>query len=133
MTQGSQRRRSVAEWITLTLSVLVVGSLIVVALIEESRRQQTDGSDFQVTFDIERTVERDDSYYVPYTVVNTGPNAISSAEIWIEVYDGEVLVESAEVNIQFMPLQGKQDGLFVTTHDPSVHRMLSRLESLQFP
>jgi uncharacterized protein (TIGR02588 family) len=133
MTQGGPRGRSIAEWITLTLSVLVVGALIVVALVEESRRQQGEGTGLHVTFDTERTIERDDSFYIPYTVLNTGSNAISSAEIWIEVYDGELLVESAEVNVQFLPLQGKQDGLFVTTHDPASHQLQSQLESLQFP
>jgi len=133
MTQGGPPGRSIAEVITLTLSVLVVGALIVVALVEESRRQQGEGTGLQMTFDSERTIERDGSYYVPYTVLNTGSSAISSAEIWIEVYDGEQLVESAQVNVQFLPLQGKQDGLFVTTLDPSSHRMHSRLESLQFP
>ena len=133
MTEGIPRGRSIAEWITLSLSVIVVGALIVVALVEESRRKQGDGPGVRVTFDSERTVAIDGSFYVPYTVLNSGSNAISSAEIWIEVYDGELLMESAEVNVQFLPLQGKQDGLFVTTHDPASHQLQSRLESLQFP
>ena len=54
----------------------------------------------------------------PTPCVNTGSEAISSAEIWIEVYDGERVVESAEINVQFLPLQGKQDGMFVTTQRP---------------
>ena len=56
-----------------------------------------------------------------------------SAEIWIEVYDGERVVESAEINVQFLPLQGKQDGVFVTTQDPASHFLRGRIESLQFP
>ncbi|HEX2280831.1 MAG TPA: hypothetical protein VHG52_03615 [Thermomicrobiales bacterium] len=133
MTQRVASRKSIAEWVTLSLSVLVVGALIVVALIEESRRQ--DGADpaLQVTFDTERVTARGESFYVPYAVRNTGSDAVSSAEIWIEVYDGARLVESAEINVQFLPLQGKQDGVFVTTQDPAAHSLRSRLESLQFP
>lgn len=133
MTARSQRGKSAAEWATLALSVLVVGALVAVALVEESRRQQGDGTGLQVTFDTERAVARGDSFYVPYTVRNTGSDAISSAEFWIEVYDEEVLAESAEVTVEFLPLQGKQDGVFVTTHDPTTHTLLGRLESLQFP
>ena len=130
---GASRGRSVAEWVTLSLSVLVVGALVLVALIEESRRYEGDRAALQVTFDTERAVARDESFYVPYTVRNTGSDAISSAEIWIEVYDGERLVESAEITVQFLPLQGTQDGMFVTTHDPATYPPYTRLESLLYP
>jgi len=133
MTERAARRKSIAEWVTLSLSLLVVGALIVVGLVEESRRQQGDGTALQVTFDTERAMASGDSSYIPYVVVNTGSAAIASAEIWFEVYDGERVVESAEINVQFLPLQGKQNGVFVTTQDPASHSLHSRVESLQFP
>jgi uncharacterized protein (TIGR02588 family) len=133
MTGNAERRKSAAEWVTLSLSVLVVGALIVVALVEESRRQQGDATGLHVTFDTEGVAVRGESFDVPYTVVNTGSAAISSAEIWIEVSAGERVVESAEITVQFLPLQGKQDGMFVTTRDPASHALRSRVESLQFP
>jgi uncharacterized protein (TIGR02588 family) len=71
--------------------------------------------------------------YGTYTVLNTGSEAISAAEIWIEVSDGERVVESAEITVQFLPLRGKQDGVFVTTRDPKIYPPQSRVESLQFP
>ena len=133
MTGISPRRKSTAEWVTLSLSVLVVGALIVVALVEESRRQQADTEGLQVTFDTEHVAKRGESFYVPYTVLNTGSEAISSAEIWIDVADGDRVVESAEIGVQFLPLQGKQDGVFVTGRDPARYTLRSRIESLQFP
>ena len=133
MTGNAARRKSTAEWVTLSLSVLVVGALIVVALVEESRRQQRDAAGLRVTFDTEHVAARGESFYVPYIVLNTGSEAISSAEIWIEVSDGERVIESAEINVQFLPLQGKQNGVFVTTRDPATFILRSRVESLQFP
>jgi uncharacterized protein (TIGR02588 family) len=133
MTERAARRKSLAEWVTLSLSVLVVGALIVVALAEEARRQEGDGAPLQITFDTEQAAARDETFYIPYTVTNTGSEAISSAEIWIDIYDGERVVESAEINVQFLPLQGTQDGTFVTTRDPASHALRSRVESLQFP
>jgi uncharacterized protein (TIGR02588 family) len=133
MTERAARRKSIAEWVTLSLSVLVVGALIVVALVEESRRQDGDGTSLQLTFDTERAAARGESFYIPYSVANTGSEAISSPEIWIEVYDGERVVESTEISVQFLPLQGKQNGVFVTTQDPASHSLRSRVESLQFP
>ena len=133
MTQRDASGKSIAEWVTLSLSVLVVGALIAVALIEESRRQDGEGTALEVTFDSEHAFVRGDSFYIPYTVQNTGSDAVSSAEIWIDVYDGERLAESAEISVQFLPLQGKQDGVFVTTQDPASHSLRGRVESLQFP
>ena len=133
MRSENQRSRSAAEWVTLSLSVVVVGALIALALVEEARLQGGNGTGLQVTFDSEHAVARGESYYVPYTVWNTGSNAISSADIWIEVYDEELQMESAEVTVQFLPLQETQDGVFVTVHDPATHTLIGRLESLQFP
>jgi uncharacterized protein (TIGR02588 family) len=133
MTGAAARRKSTAEWVTLSLSVLVVGALVVVALVEESRRQEGDAAGLRVTFDAESVAQSGESFYVPYTVINTGSEAISSAEIWIEVSEGARVVESAEINVQFLPLQGRQQGLFVTTRDPARFALRSRVESLQFP
>ena len=133
MTTRAPRSRSLAEWVTLSLSVVVVGALIAVALIEESRRQVDDGAPVEVIFDTEHTESSDGSYFVPYTIRNTGPNAIASAEIWIEVYDAAQLAEETEIIVQFLHLQGEQDGLFVTAHDPATHIFTARLESVLLP
>ena len=131
--RSAVRGRSAAEWVTLSLSVLVVGALVAVALVEESRRQEEDGAALQVMFDTARSTQEGAIFYIPYTVRNTGSDAISSADVWIDVYEGDQLVESAEITVQYLPLQGKQDGVFVTTHDPASHALQSRLESLLFP
>lgn len=133
MTVRSRRSISAAEWATLSLSALVVGALIVVALVEESRRQQVGDADLGMTFDAERTEMRGDQFYVPYTVRNLGSEAITSAEIWIDIFAEGELIDSAEVTVQFLPLQGSQDGVFVTPYDPDTHTVIGRLESLQFP
>jgi uncharacterized protein (TIGR02588 family) len=125
--------RSLAEWITLGLSVLIVGALVAVALIEESRRDEESGANLMVTFETDGANYDGEWYYVPYTVLNTGADAISAADVWIEVYDGQKQVESAEITVQFLPLQGKQHGIYVSAYDPATHDFRARLESLQFP
>jgi uncharacterized protein (TIGR02588 family) len=133
MSSGVHGRRSPAEWFTLALSLLIVGSLVVIALVEESQRLEDDGTSISVTFETESSKTVEGNHFVPYTVTNTGSSAISSADIWIEVYDGESLVESAEITVQFLPLDGKQDGIYVSAYNPSSYTLRGRLESLQFP
>jgi uncharacterized protein (TIGR02588 family) len=125
--------RSAAQWITLLISIAVVGSLVVVAIVEENDRQEHEVADIWVTFEPERTVQREESFYVPYTVTNIGSDAISSAEFWLEVFSGDELVETVEVTAEFLPLDGKQDGIFVTTHNPATHEFRGRLETLLLP
>ena len=133
MTVTPRHERSLAEWVTLLLSTLVVGALVAVARVEESRRADRDDGAIEVTFDTERTVARDDGFYVPYTIWNTGSEAIASAEIWIEVFTGDEVTEAAEIAVQSLPLRGQQDGIFVTMRDPTSSTLRGRLESLQFP
>ena len=133
MTRRDAEGRSPAGWVTLALSILVVGALVAVALVEESRRGEMGGEPLEIVFDAERSQTDGERYYVPYTIMNTGPQAISSAEIWIGIYEGERLVESSEITVAFLPLEGRQDGLYVTTLDPATHTARGRLVSLQFP
>jgi uncharacterized protein (TIGR02588 family) len=133
MRRHPDSERSPAEWITLTASLLLVGGLVAVALVEEARREEGDVSGIAVIFDSEHAVAQSGSYYVPYTVENIGSSAIASAEIWIEVLDGEAVVHSAEVAVQSLPLRGRQNGIFVSAYDPTNTTLRGRLESLQFP
>jgi uncharacterized protein (TIGR02588 family) len=102
-------------------------------LVEELRREEEDAANLRMTFDVERTVVQGGNYYVPYTVRNLGSAAITSAEIWIDIFFQNEHVDSAEVTVQFLPLQGSQDGVFVTPYDPATHTVVGRMESLQFP
>lgn len=131
MSTGSGGSRTVAEWVTLGLSLLVVAGLIAIAIREESER--TDDTGVTVLFDEESATRHGELYYVPYIVTNIGGDAITSAEIWIEVFNGDLMVESAEVRIQFLPREGRQDGIYFSSFDPATHELRGRLESLQFP
>ena len=133
MTPRNRRPISFAEWVTLSLSVVIVGALIAVALVEETRREDDVAADLRMTFDVEQTVGRGGNFYVPYTIRNLGSAAVSSAEIWIDIYSQNERVDSAEITVQFLPLQGSQDGVFVTPYDPATHTVFGRVESLQFP
>jgi uncharacterized protein (TIGR02588 family) len=124
---------STAERVTLVLSFLIVAVLIGVALIEEARIEGSEPAGLGVTFDVDRTFVRDGNYYVPYTVVNRGAQAIDAAQIRFEVLSGDTVVQSNDLAIQFLPLEGIQTGLFVTQHDPATHTFRASPVTLEFP
>jgi uncharacterized protein (TIGR02588 family) len=124
---------SAAERLTLVVSFLVVALLIAVALYEEVRIEGSEHGTLDVTFHTDDTDFRDGSYYVPYTVFNRGAAAIASAQILVEVLSGTDVVESDEITVQFLPLEGVQKGVFVTVYDPASHALRARLVTVQFP
>ncbi len=133
MIEGSRKGRTAADWVTLAIGILVVGSLAAVALIEEARLLTVDGPAIAIEFEADQVVSRTDGFHVPYTVLNTGDSGISAAEIWVEVVDGERVLESAEIRVEFLPLRGSQDGILVSQFDPNDHVFRGRLESLLLP
>jgi uncharacterized protein (TIGR02588 family) len=104
-----------------------------VALFEEARIEGSEPAGLSVTFDVDRSFRRDGNYYVPYTVFNRGTQAIAAAQIRFEVLSGDTVVQSNELAIQFLPLDGIQTGLFVTQHDPATHTFGTGPITLQFP
>jgi uncharacterized protein (TIGR02588 family) len=117
----------------MSLSVVLVGALMVAALVEESRREDDVAADLRMTFDVDQTVARGGNVYVPYTIRNLGSAAISSAEIWVDISFQNEIVDSVEITVQFVPLQGSQDGVSVTQYDPATHTVFGPVETLQLP
>lgn len=133
MRGGAGQRRSLAEWVTLALSLLVVGTLVTVAVMEQGRLEQEEGPGMTVIFDTDHAVRRGESYSIPYAIQNTGSDAIVSAEIRFDVLEGETVIDSEEIRVAFLPLQGTQKGIFVTSHDPARYTLRDRIVSLQIP
>jgi hypothetical protein len=78
------------------------------------------------------TADRGENSSVPFMTPNTGSDADSPAEIWIDNYYGERVVDSAEIHVQFLPPKGKQEGAVNTTQDSVSHSLHSRIESHHF-
>ncbi len=81
MTHRPRQARSPTEWTTLLLSVAIIGVLVAVAFVEESRLDEKVDASLLVTFDPAGSQTREDGHYVPYAIENTGTIAVTSAEI----------------------------------------------------
>ncbi|MFN8592941.1 MAG: hypothetical protein U0031_15910 [Thermomicrobiales bacterium] len=133
MKRGALRGLTSPELVTLIISLLVVGAMIWVGVREDRNRQEGIAGEITMALDSDHAELRNGTYFIPYVISNTGSVAITSAEVWVEVYSGDSLVESAEIRVSSLPLHGTQDGIYVTALDPSTHDFRGRLESVQFP
>lgn len=133
MTGEQRRTGSSGELVVLLLSLLVVGGFIAAAMWMSATSSRSDFGGLEVTFDVEATIEREEGFFVPYTITNRTSSGLAAAEIWIEVFDGDAMVETAEVRVEFLAVESEQKGLYVSSYDPSRFDFRGRLESLLFP
>jgi uncharacterized protein (TIGR02588 family) len=126
-------RGSVPEVVITILSVLVVGGLIAYALNQEQQRRGADPANVNLVFDASSATYQDGTYYIPYVVSNDSSHAIDSADMLIEVLDGDEVVESSAISLVSLPLEGRQSGIYASRFDPMTHEVRGRLTSLVFP
>ncbi|MDQ2653558.1 MAG: hypothetical protein M3Z20_11025 [Chloroflexota bacterium] len=126
-------RRSFPESVITALSILVVVGLIAYALGQEQQRREADPANVNLTFDTGRASFQAGTYFIPYVVSNDSSHAIDSADMLIEVLDGEEVVESSAISLVSLPLDGRQNGIYASRHDPATHQIRGRLTSLVFP
>lgn len=129
----SSNRRSGPEIIVTLISVLVVCGLIAYALGQEKQRRKADPANVNLAFDVESATYQDGTYFIPYVVSNDSSHAVDSADMVIEVLDGEDVVETTAISLVSLPLDGRQNGIFASRYDPATHQIRGRLTSLVFP
>jgi uncharacterized protein (TIGR02588 family) len=133
MNESRLRTGIPSELVVLLLSLLIVGGFVAVALWMSSSTADSDVAGLEVTFDVEGTVEREEGIFVPYAITNHTSSGVAAAEIWIEVFDGVRLMETAEIRVEFLPVESRQDGLYVSKFNPAEYEFRGRLESLLYP
>lgn len=131
--RAAGEKRSIAEWVTLAISAAIVGALALVALVAESQRARESRVNLEMTFDTASLWIEDGLYHVPFSVMNDSSEAIVAADIWFEISANGEMIDTDEITVQFLPLQGRQDGVYVTQYNPATHDLGGRLESVQFP
>ena len=115
------------------LSILVVGGLIAFAVGQERQRRTADPANVNLIFDVSNANYEDGTYFIPYIASNDSSHAIDSADMLIEVLDGDAVVESSAISLVSLPLDGRQKGIYASRFDPNTHVIRGRLTSLVFP
>jgi uncharacterized protein (TIGR02588 family) len=130
---GGPPARNAAEWITLSISFLVVAVLVGAALYEELARDEPPGSWISVELDFDRAVKRDDLFYIPFVARNDGAAPATDVAVVFTVMDGEEMLEESATTIPFLPNSGSVDGQLVTAYDPAAYEIEARPATLLVP
>ena len=134
--QGTETRpkpRTIAEWTTLAVSLLITFALVGAALYEYVAQDEPAGTWITVRVAVDQAERREDRYYVPFTVANAGAEPAENVTLVFEVKRGEEVLEESTTDIAFLPNSGSEEGELVTAFDPAQHEITARVGTLQAP
>jgi len=129
--QQNPWRRSLAEKVSFSISLFVVGiiiSLIAYTWITGNNNPPilsvTTGSNI-------RHIEQ--QYYVPFTVENSGGETVESVEIVAQLLFDNQARETGSQQVNFLSRQEQRKGEFVFTRNPSQGELKIRVASYKLP
>lgn len=117
---------SPAEWVSFALaSAVLLGILGTVGYLGLRDRNQQPPL-LEVTSSVEK---RQDKYYVPFTVVNSGGETAEAVQVIAELRVNGELTEWGDQQIDFLSSQEETKGAFVFTQDPQAGELTVRVAS----
>ncbi|PZO18878.1 MAG: TIGR02588 family protein [Leptolyngbya foveolarum] len=127
----SERVRSPAEWITLTLSTFVL-ALIVGLVLYDWQISKNIPPAFQVEI-TEATRLTEGRYYVPFTLRNTGGRIARTVQVLADLHLPDDTDETGEQHFDFLSGNERKQGGFVFEHDPKAGELVVRVASFGLP
>ncbi|MEM6450623.1 MAG: TIGR02588 family protein [Cyanobacteria bacterium P01_D01_bin.105] len=125
------KRRSPAEWITLTLSALLLSVLVGLVLYDWQLSKNLPPA-FQVEVS-ETTRLTQGRYYVPFTLRNTGGRIARTVQVIAELSLPDGDTENGEQQFDFLSGSERKKGSFVFDHNPQDGTLVVRVASFGLP
>jgi len=130
---GSRQGRNAAEWVTLTVSIVVLATFIGAALYEQFALTEPSGVILRVELQLDQAVRRGDRFYVPFEVTNTGGDPASDVAVRFEVRRTEEVIEESDMVVPFLPSDGVEAGEAVLMSDPAQFEVTAEVGNFLAP
>ncbi|MGF1535445.1 MAG: TIGR02588 family protein [Elainellaceae cyanobacterium] len=122
--------RSLAEWVTLCTSLVVLVGLVGLVIFDWQINQNRPPA-FRVEI-TESARVTDGHYYVPFSIVNTGGRIARTVQVTAELQVDEA-TETGEQQIDFLSGNERKHGSFVFDHNPQSGALMIRVASYRLP
>jgi len=116
--EGQEKKRTAAEWVTLSLSVLIVLALAGLVIYQQMVRG-TEPPSIEVMPKLEEMRQEGDAYYVPIEVTNKGETTAEDIEVQLSLDTGEGQPETAAFTLKFLAGAESESQTVVFQSDPS--------------
>ena len=133
MTESNegQSKTSPAEWVTFAIASFILATIIGLVLYNWLTKKQ-EPPIISVTRNAAIREEKA-QFYVPFEVANTGGETAESVQIIAELrVNGEVL-ESGDLQIDFLSSGETEEGAFIFSRDPRQGELIVRSSSYKLP
>jgi uncharacterized protein (TIGR02588 family) len=129
--KSSQRARSPAEWITLTLASLLLGVIVVLVLYDWQITKNIPPA-FRIEI-VEPARLTEGRYYVPFNLRNTGGHIARRVQVIAQLHLANGQDETGEQEFDFLSGNERKTGSFVFEHDPQKGDLVIRVASFGLP
>jgi len=131
-SQQTSQKRSRAEWISLSISLIVLSTTIGLILFLWVKERQQAPPHLLVTT-TESVRQQTDQFYVPFSVTNDGDRTAESVQIKAELIIGQRIVATGEQEFAFVSSGEVRKGAFVFDRDPSQGSVVIRVTGYKLP
>ena len=126
-----RRARSLAEWITLSLSTLILTAIVGLVLYDWQLSKSLPPA-FQVEM-TETTRLTENRYYVPFTLHNIGGRIARTVQVVAVLHLPNDSDETGEQQFDFLSGNERKKGEFVFEHNPQTGELIIRVASFGLP
>ena len=131
MTKTEQPPRSIAEWVTFSVALLILA--IIVTLVGYTWLNEKDQPPIVSVTKKQTIREVDGQYYVPFEVENSGGETAESVQIMAELLINGKVTETGEQQIDFLSSGETEEGAFIFSQNPRQGQLNVRVSSYKLP
>jgi uncharacterized protein (TIGR02588 family) len=128
---AARKQRSLAEWMTLTVSMIVLASVVGLVLYDWQISKNMPPA-FQIEL-AETPRLTEGRYYVPFTLKNTGGRIARTVQVMAELQLADGSEETGEQQFDFLSVNERKKGGFVFNHNPQSGNLIVRVASFGLP
>ncbi|NJM98652.1 MAG: TIGR02588 family protein [Phormidesmis sp. RL_2_1] len=126
-----RKRRSLAEWVTLTFSSVLLTALVGLVLYDWQVSKNLPPA-FRIEI-VESARFTEGHYYVPFTLHNTGGSIARTVQVIGQLQLADGSDETGEQQFDFLSGNERKKGGFVFEHNPQAGNLVIRVASFGLP
>ncbi len=128
---GIMPERTLAEKVSFAISLMILGFILAVLIYSW---MTGDNQPPILTVKIDGEIyQKNQQFYVPYAVTNTGGKTAESVEVNAELKLSEENSEAGTQSINYLSAGEKETGAFIFSHDPDLGKLQIRIASFKLP
>jgi uncharacterized protein (TIGR02588 family) len=131
--QEKPARKTFVEWLTLSISLGIVGGLVFLVLILWSSSKEKSPANPITQVKQEEIFSQSQQFYVPFELINQGDETAIQVQVVGELKRNGTIEQSGPQTIDFLSRRETRKGVFVFQTDPRQGNLSIRVTNYQIP